>query len=109
MATQQDAAQVREVTIGTDGKADLESARVNKQRGDIVMWRAAPGGGPWRITFDKGDCTPFREAVFDVPANGVVISNRVHETAVAPKKYKYRIRSGASPFTETQDPDVDVE
>jgi len=106
--TQSPDAAVVQVIISTTGQADLSPARVNKQRGDIVMWRAESGGGPWRLTFDKGQCTPFREAVFDVPANGVVVSNKVHETA-STGRYSYRIRRGTPPFDETQDPDIDVE
>lgn len=81
---------------------------MKKQRGDMVKWRAERGGGPWTITFDKGDGTPFREAVFDVPANGAVVSREVHGTAET-KPYRYRVQDGTSPFTETHDPDVDVD
>lgn len=108
MVEPDDAPQIREVTISTGGQASPSPVRVNKQRGDQVRWRAATGGGPWTITFDKGDGTPFREAVFDVPANGRVVSREPHETAVPGRTYKYRVRNGTT-FVETQDPDVEVE
>jgi hypothetical protein len=108
MVVQAQGSQILEVTISTNGEASLESVKVNKERGDMVKWRAAPGGGPWTITFDKGDGSPFREAVFDVPANGAVVSREPHETAQI-KKYRYKIRNGTSPFAIRQDPDVDVE
>ena len=105
---QPERAAIVEVTISTDGRAAPLSVPVNKQRGDMVKWRAEQGGWPWTVTFDKGDGTPFREAVFDVPANGAVVSRETHETAEK-KPYRYRVRQGTSPFTETHDPDVDVE
>ena len=100
-------AAIQEVTISTDGQASPLRVTVNKQRGDMVKWRAERGGGPWTITFDKNG-TPFREAVFDVPANGAVVSREPHETAEQ-RAYSYQVRDGNSPFNVRHDPDVDVE
>ena len=107
MAAPQDAPRIPEVTISTTGQASPLRVTVNKQRGDMVKWRAERGGGPWTITFDKNG-TPFREAVFDIPANGAVVSREPHETAEQ-RAYSYTVRNGTSPFDVRHDPDVDVE
>jgi hypothetical protein len=100
-------AAIREVTISTAGQAFPLSVHVIRRNGDKVKWRAAPGGGPWLITFDKNG-SPFRESMFDVPANGAVVTREAHETA-EPRPYSYQVRDGVSPFAVRHDPDVDVE
>lgn len=101
-------AAIRDVTISTAGIAAPLSVPVIRRNRDIVKWRAASGGGPWRITFDKGDGTPFDEPAFDVPRNGSVVT-REARGAAARGRYRYQVRHGTSPFGVTHDPDVDVE
>jgi hypothetical protein len=101
-------AAIRDVTISTAGIAAPLSVPVIRRNRDIVKWRAASGGGPWRITFDKGDGTPFDEPAFDVPTHGSVVTREARGTA-APGRYRYKVRHGTSPFGVTHDPDVDIE
>ena len=74
-----------------------------------MKWTAEPGGGPWRVTFDK-DGSPFRpgEDAFDVPANGSVVTGSTDRAAEL-RPHHYRVRDGTPPYKERQDPDVDVE
>jgi hypothetical protein len=103
------ASQTFEVTISTDGHAQTDSVKVSRSGRDKVKWTAVRGGGPWRVTFDKGDGSPFSpEYTFDVPANGSVVTNATN-TAAELKRHRYRVRDGNPPYNERHDPDVDVE
>ena len=106
-------ARIHEVRISASGQVDSERVFLKRQRRDTVRWTAE--GGPWRITFDKGDGTPFvntagqDQGTFDIPENGSIDTREARGTPPERKIYRYRVRRGTNPFEETQDPDVDVE
>ena len=94
--------------------ADPSDRVVNVSKGgkEELRWVATAGGGPWRITFDKGASgSPFTETSYDVPPGGSKTTSGGPVAGVVGRTYQYNVRDPGRPANNniTDDPDVDVD
>jgi hypothetical protein len=96
------------VRIDAKGRAIDHVVAVKREINEDLSWVALGNGGPWKITFDKGTPSPFRQAQYEVPPGGVVRTEGGPENGSVGVTYKYNVRNGITNAI-TNDPDVDVE
>jgi hypothetical protein len=96
------------VQIRPDGTVIETKVRVRKSEHEDVRWIALAGGGPWKLTFDAGDGSPFSMTSYTVAPGASEGSTGGPVAGVAGQTYKYNVRNAVTNAI-TQDPDVDVE
>jgi hypothetical protein len=96
------------VQIRPDGTVVEKKVRVRKSEYEDVRWIATAGGGPWKITFDGSNGSPFSMTSYTVGPGGSEGTSGGPTAGVAGKTYKYNVRNAVTNAL-TEDPDVDVE
>jgi hypothetical protein len=96
------------VQIMPDGTVKEKKVKVRKSQHEDVMWIAKNGGGPWKITFDTADGSPFSMTSYTVGPGGSEGTSGGPTAGIAGKTYKYNVRNAVTNAL-TEDPDVDVE
>ena len=96
------------VQIRPNGTVIETKVKVRQDQHEDVRWIALMGGGPWRITFDAGDGSPFSMTEYWVGPGASEGTTGGPVAGIVGKTYKYNVRNAVSNVI-TQDPDVDVE
>ena len=96
------------VQIRPDGTVVEKKVKVRKDKHEDVRWIATAGGGPWKITFDTADGSPFSMTSYTVGPGGSEGTSGGPTAGIAGKTYKYNVRNAVTNAL-TEDPDVDVE
>jgi len=91
-----------------DGTVIEKRVTVRKSLHEDVRWIALMGGGPWKITFDAGDGSPFSMTSYMIGPGGSEGSTGGPVAGIPRKIYKYNVRNAVTNAV-TEDPDVEVE
>jgi hypothetical protein len=96
------------VRIDRKGRALDHVVALKKAYNENVVWVALGTGGPWKVAFDKGTASPFKELTYTVPPGGAIQTQGGPLNGDVSRTYKYSV-SDPRTNTITDDPDVDIE
>src|SRR5262245_52098211 len=96
------------VQIRPDGTVVEKKVKVRKSQHEDVRWIALMGGGPWKITFDSSNGSPFSMTSYTIGPGASEGTSGGPTAGIAGQTYKYNVRNAVTNAI-TQDPDVDVE